>query len=348
MNTNKFYIALALALGISTISYACTGISLKSKNNNTIVARTIEWAASDMNPYCVLVPAGYISTQLGCEVKYSYTGLASYDPQYVLEGLNEKGLSAGLFYFPGCGKYPDPCDTSGLYKLYDVHLVSYVLATCSTLEEVKATISGLLIQSMDQSAPTVHWRFIQQDGKQIVFEIIDGKYVFYDNPVGVLTNSPSFDYHLTNLHNYVNLTTGRSADNDLGNLHLRSFSAGTALHGLPGDFSSPSRFVRASFASNTAPILETNFETVCQAFHIMNLFDIPVGMQIGQAESMIDIPSSTQFTVATDLQGLKLYYRTMYNSRIRCVDLSRINPKKSRYTVLPLDKDRVESVEMLF
>lgn len=348
MNTSKFYITLALALSISTLSYACTGISLKSKNNSTIVARTIEWAASDMNPYCVLVPAGHTSAQLSYKVRYSYTGLAAYDPQYVLEGLNEKGLSAGLFYFPGCGKYPDPSKALGKTKLYDVELVSYILANCSSLEEVKECIRGLYIQSMDPNAPTVHWRFIQKDGAQIVFEIIDGEYVFYDNPVGVLTNSPAFDYHLTNLNNYVNLTTGRSADNNLGNMHLRSFSAGTALHGLPGDFSSPSRFVRASFASNTAPILETTFETVCQAFHIMNLFDIPVGMQIGQNETMIDIPSSTQFTVATDLQGLKLYYRTMYNSSIRCVDLSRINLKKSTYTVMPLDKDRSESVEMLF
>ena len=89
-------------------------------------------------------------------------------------------------------------------------------------------------------------RFDEPSGRQIVLEIIDGKCVFYENNLGVLTNSPSFDWQLTNLNNYVNLLPGRTELHTLGNMSLSSFGGGSAMLGLPGDFTPPSRFVRAA------------------------------------------------------------------------------------------------------
>lgn len=333
--------AAALAIGFAPHSDACTGMELKTKNGEVVMARTIEWSGSDMNTFYVVVPKAYTP-----DTKYAFTGVAVELPQYIMEGVNEKGLSAGLFYFPDYGKYEE--EANGKTSVSDFELVGYILSRCATIDEVKSTIAGLHIHGIDPRSSTVHWRFIEESGRQVVLEIIDGKQVFYENTVGVLTNSPSFDYHLTNLNNYVNLMPGRAGANTIGRLEMTSFSGGTGMLGLPGDFSSPSRFVRVAFLQNTAPVRETALETVTQAFHLLNNFDIPIGMQFAKGEEVVDIPSATHVTVASDLSGHKLYFRTLHNCEIRCIDLNRINFKKTGYVCKPLDKVKAETIHQIF
>jgi choloylglycine hydrolase len=117
--------------------------------------------------------------------------------------------------------------------------------------------------------------------------------------------------------------------------------------GLPGDFTAPSRFVRAAFFQTTSPTWETGFETVMQAFHILNNFDIPVGSQHAKADIPKGLPSATQFTAATDQTAMRFYYRTAWNSNIRCIDLRSIDFTKVRYQSAPLDKTQEQPVEML-
>jgi choloylglycine hydrolase len=117
--------------------------------------------------------------------------------------------------------------------------------------------------------------------------------------------------------------------------------------GLPGDFTSPSRFVRAAFFQTTAPVLDTGFDTVVQAFHILDNFDIPIGSQHAQADIPKGLPSATQFTAATDQTAMKLYYRTAWNSNIRCIDLMSINFHNVKYQSHPLDTVTVQPVELV-
>ena len=105
--------------------------------------------------------------------------------------------------------------------------------------------------------------------------------------------------------------------------------------------------MRAAFFQSSAPVKEKVGDTVAQAFHILNNFDIPVGSQYSQNETPADIPSATQFTAASDLSGLKLYYRTMHNSSIRCIDLSKINFAKARFLSRPLDGKMQENIVMV-
>ena len=117
--------------------------------------------------------------------------------------------------------------------------------------------------------------------------------------------------------------------------------------GLPGDFTSPSRFVRASFYETTAPDSATGFDAVIQAFHILNNFDIPIGSQHVKSEIPKGMPSATQFTAVTDQKAMKLYYRTASNSNIRCIDLMHIDFSKVRFQSHPLDNTQVQPVEMV-
>ena len=117
--------------------------------------------------------------------------------------------------------------------------------------------------------------------------------------------------------------------------------------GLPGDYTPPSRFVRAAFFSATAPVLPSGFETVTQAFHILNSFDIPVGVQHKQGTVPVGLPSATQFTTATDLNALKFYYRTAWNQNIRCIELQNIDFSRIKFRATPLDNSTTQPVEVI-
>lgn len=356
MNTKLSAILLAgLGLASQIPNYACTGITLKSRDGATIAARTIEWAESVMNTMYVVVPRNeelQSFTPSGIDgvmfkAKHGYVGLAVEQKEFMVEGINEKGLSAGLFYFPNYGKYESYEASLKDKCLADFQVVSYVLAECSTTDEVKEALSKVRIINIDPRSSTVHWRFTEPSGKQIVLEIVNEVMHFYDNPLGVLTNSPGIEWHWTNLSNYINLQPGNAPEHNFGPVEMKSLGHGSGMLGLPGDFTPPSRFVRATFFQLTAPQQTEAQESVFQAFHILNNFDIPTGTELPFGKAPADMPSATQFTVASDTHNRMIYYRTMYNNNIRCIDLKRIDFEKVKYHSRALDETKNQPVEMI-
>ena len=356
MNTKLSALLLAtVGLTSQISSYACTGITLKSKDGGTVAARTIEWAESVMNSLYVVVPRNQElqsltpsgTDGLKFKTKYGFVGLAVEQKEFMVEGVNEKGLSAGLFYFPNYGKY-QPFDPMQKDKsLADFQVVSYVLAKCSSINEVKRELEKVRIINIDPRSSTVHWRFTEPSGRQVVLEIVDEVMHFYENPLGVLTNSPGIEWHWTNLNNYINLQPGNAPEHPFGPLDMKAFGHGSGMLGLPGDFTPPSRFVRAAFFQLTAPQQPNAEGCVFQAFHLLNNFDIPAGTELPMGKASVDLPSATQFTVATDTDNRMIYYRTMYNSNIRCIDLKTIDFNQVKYQSYPLDETKKQPVEMV-
>ena len=335
---------------------ACTGITLHTTSGQTVTARTIEWAGNDLESRYTIVPRGYQQhsylpdgTQKGMmfRAKYGYVGLAVQQAEFVVEGVNEKGLAAGLFYFPEYGEYEEYDHSKSATTISDLQLVSYILGKCSTIDEVKEALKDVHIVTIDPRGSTVHWRFTEDSGRQIVLEIIGKKLRFHENKLGVLTNSPSFDWQLTNLNNYVNLRTGAIKQSEIGNMTLSSFGGGSGLHGIPGDMTPPSRFVRAAFFQSSAPKHASTDKTIEQAFHILNNFDIPAGIQFTKEQQVPDIPSATQWTVATDIKNRRIYYRTMHNATIRCFNLQDIDFRKVKYQSSPLDQEKKQPIEII-
>ncbi|MDO4755179.1 MAG: linear amide C-N hydrolase, partial [Parabacteroides sp.] len=222
-----------------------------------------------------------------------------------------------------------------------------VLGECSTVDEVKRTLRNVRVVNIDPRSSTVHWRFTEASGRQIILEIVEGEMRFYDNPLGVFANSPGIEWHWTNLNNYMNLEPGTLPQHNFGPLEMKSFGHGNGLVGLPGDFTPPSRFVRATFFQLTAAQQAKAEESVFQAFHLLNNFDIPTGSEQPWGESPADVPSATQFTVVSDTHNCMVYYRTMYNSNIRCIDLKAIDFNKVKFQYEPLDTIKIQPVEMI-
>lgn len=241
---------------------ACTGITLKTADGTSIPARTIEWGGSDLNSKYVIVPRGYTQQSyipggqkngLQFTAKYGYVGLAVEQEEFVAEGLNEKGLSAGLFYFPRYGQYEAYSEANRQSSIADLQLVAWILGNFSTVDEVIEGMKDVHVVAIDPRASTVHWRITEPSGRQIVIEITEGKVNVFENKLGVLTNSPGFEWQMTNLNNYVNLYPGTAQAKTLDGTALTSFGAGSGFLGIPGDVTPPSRFVRAAFYQATAP-----------------------------------------------------------------------------------------------
>ena len=253
-----------------------------------------------------------------------------------------------MFYFPGYGQYPEFDPQQKSTTVADLQLVPWILGRCRTVEEVEAAVRELRVVSIDPRASTVHWRFADVSGRQVVLEIINGQPRFYENKLGVLTNSPGFDWQMTNLNNYVNLRSGSTTAQWLGHdTELVPFGAGSGFLGIPGDVTPPSRFVRAAFYQSSAPRQDSALQTVLQCFRILGSFEIPIGIEFSAGEPPTDIPSATQWTSAADLMNRKIYYNTMYNSAIRCIDLRQIDFSRVKYRSVPLDETKHQSVETL-
>lgn len=337
-------------------SWACTGITLTVKDGSKVVARTIEWGGSNLNSQYVIVPRGYEQSsyipggqQNGMKftARYGYVGLAVEQKEFIAEGLNEAGLSAGLFYFPGYGKYEAYNPANQSTSIADLQLVAWILGNCSTVDEVVKAIKTVHVVAIDPRASTVHWRITDTTGRQVVLEIIEGEPRFYESKLGVLTNSPGYEWQLTNLNNYVNLYPGSAEPKEFGDIKLASFGAGSGFLGMPGDVTPPSRFVRAAFYQTTAPQQPTAIVAVNQSFQILNNFDIPIGIEFQAGQTPTDIPSATQWTSSADLANRMLYYRTMYNSAIRCLDLKAIDFSRVKYQAHPLDNTQQQPIQMI-
>lgn len=354
----RIFLLLGIALFAANWSgvQACTGITLHTQQGDVVTARTIEWAAEALNSGYVVVPRGHKQqsflpdgTQNGKRftAKYGYVGLTVEQPEFVMNGMNEAGLEAGLFYFPAYGQYEAYDEALKTQTISDFQLVAWILSSFKSVDEVKTALPLIHVVGIDPRSSTVHWRVTEPGGRQMVIEITDGQAHFYENTLGVLTNAPGFEWHLTNLNNYINLSTGTINTRKVGDLTLTAFGGGGGLHGIPGDMTPPSRFVRAAFFQASAPKLASAEETVTEAFHILNNFDIPVGVQFAEGQTVADIPSATQWTIACDLQGRRIYYRTMYNATIQCIDLNRINFRTVKYQKAALDKEKKQPVEQV-
>ena len=163
-----------------------------------------------------------------------------------------------------------------------------------------------------------------KSGKSLVIEPLDGKLVLYDNPLGVMANSPTFDWHMTNLRNYVALNPNNVPPVSIFGQTFKQLGQGSGMLGLPGDFTPPSRFVRAAVFSATA-IPEKNADKgIQQVFHILNNFDIPVGAARDAHDGVI-YSDYTMLTVARDSKNNRFFYHTYNDQTLRMVDLSKFD-----------------------
>ena len=324
---------LVAALSFVPVAQACTGIRLIAKDGGVIAARTLEFGV-DLHSNVLVVPAGTTLTGslpgggkgISYTTKHGFLGANAEGLTAIVDGLNDQGLYVGLFYFPDYASYADATKENASRAMAPHEYANWLLGNFASVDEVKANFDKVVLVPVVLDAikqvPPVHFVVQDRSGKAVVIEPINKSLKIYDNPLGVLTNSPSFDWHMTNLRNYVNLTATNLPPLGLGGITLAQFGQGSGLRGLPGDFTPPSRFVRAVAFSQSAIQSATASEAVLQAFHILNNFDIPYGAVRDTAGGQVHAEFTT-WTSASDLKNLRWYFRTFGDQSIRSVDLTK-------------------------
>ena len=347
--------AFIVCLALVPTGTACTNITIKPKDGSIIRARTMEFGLAPAD--LIIIPRGAglaadDSSKIGLKwnAKYGVIGANMVGLQIVTDGLNEKGLSGGTFMFNnGYAVYPKVTKEDEGKVLASGDVVTYVLTNCATVAEAVETLKKAAVRDCIFKdwgyAPQFHYLFTDAAGHCAVIEYVADGMKVYDNPIGVITNSPPFDWHQTNLNNYINLSVFNPAPIKVDGVTLTEPSAGGGMFGLPGDFGAPSRFIRAVTYEQTALQAQTAEEGIQQAFHILNLFDIPKGAVREKLPGGKVMSEFTDWTCASDVTNLRFYIRTYNDSRIRMLDLKRCNIESGNPVIIKLDqKEEIEDL----
>lgn len=270
----------------------------------------------------VLTPESYplnFKSTPPCEKHYAIIGMAAVFDSYPLyaDGMNENGLCIAALKFQNNAHYCNSA-SNGKTMVAPYELIPYVLGKCRNLNEAKALLSGIDISDIpfNDNLPLspLHWHIADNSGSITVERTKTGMNV-YDNPSDVLTNNPPFPFHLQNLAMYSRL----SPEYETGNEEFRPFGAGFGGIGLPGDFSSASRFVRAHFLLKNS---SNEFGGTTQIFRILDNVAIPCGAVLTSEKKN----HYTTYSCCMDAKNKSYFFKT-YTGCVREIRLTDENSK---------------------
>lgn len=355
--TKKLAAALAGAalLAQPAIATACTSIFIKTGDGGYVYGRTMEFGVP-LNSRAIVIPRnleisgtgpdGKAGSGLHWKGKYGVIGLNAFGLPVVADGMNERGLVGGLLYLPALAQFQEVSAAEAKQSIASFELLTYLLTSFATVDEVKENLPKIRVNRADLSAMKmplpIHVTLHDARGASIVIEYIKGELNIHDNPTGVLTNAPAFDWHLANLGQYANLNPSEPQPLKVGDLTLSAPSTGAGLHGLPGDVLSPSRFVRAFFFSHYVPTPANVDEGVSAVRHIMNNFDIAPGAVVTSAASAagggVNGIEITEWTVYADVKNVRYYFTTYDNPALQVIDAAKVNLNATAPATFPITR----------
>ena len=225
------------------------------------------------------------------------------------EAVNERGLYIAGLNYVGNAKYHSAKE--GMINITPYELIPYLLSKCQNISQVKAELLkiNLIDIPFSRELPNAELHFFIADRSgSIVAEPDEGGLSIYDNPIGVLTNNPSFPIQVHNLYKYATLSNEPLSKRTSGKLPLIEYSRGMGAIGLPGDLSSESRFARAVFHRQYS----IKSDTPCEIFHLLSSVAMPRGsIKFGEEYE------HTAYSSAADLERIIYYYKT-YDSAAIC------------------------------
>ncbi len=302
----------------------CTAITYKTKNHYFGRNLDLEYSYKET---VTITPRNYsfkFRKVNDINNHYAIIGMAYVADNYPLyyDAINEKGLGMAGLNFPTNADYKE--ERSDKDNIAPFEFIPWILSQCANIDDAKKLLSKINIVNINFSeqlpASPLHW-IIADKENSITVECVKEGLKIYDNPVGVLTNNPTFDIHMFNLNNYMSLSIEQPVNNFSKKLNLETYSRGMGALGLPGDLSSASRFVKATFTKMNSISGDSESESISQFFHILGSVDQQRGcVHMGNDKYEITIYSS-----CCNLDKGIYYYTTYENSQITGVDMNKEN-----------------------
>lgn len=312
----------------------CTAISFLAKSHYFGRNLDFEYAFGEQ---VAITPRNYAFPFL-CAVpiqsQYAMIGMAMVDHGYPLyfDATNECGLSMAGLYFPDNAVYRPLI--SGMDNITPFEFIPWILRQCKNISQAKNLLQRLNLvnipYSEQQPLSPLHWLISDREHSLVVEPMADN-IVIYDNPVGVLTNNPPFDYHMYNLSNYLNVTREEATNRFSENHQITPYCRGMGGIGLPGDLSSASRFVRATFTMVNSVCDQSAESEISQFFHILGSVSQQKGcVRVGEGYE------KTIYTSCCDTDSGIYYYTTYNNSQITGIAMQNTDLNGRELSVFPL------------
>ena len=311
---------------------ACTEIRVNAKDSTVITTRSMEFEV-DLKSEIVTQPRGKIFVSKAPEStkglqwtnKYGYVYMNALGYPIAVDGLNEEGLSFGALYLPGYAEYQTVPSGQGEKALWNLDFGSWILGNFKNVEEVRKALGSIYVwQDSAIVISPLHFNITDAHGNSIIVEYTADGLKVYDNKLGVLTNSPPYDWHIANISNYLNLSPYNPDSISFNGETFSPLGQGAGLVGLPGDWSPPSRFIKSAMMVHLADTPQNSDEAVNLALHFLNVVDIPKGVSRivldGKEEQ-----DYTQWIVVRDLTNRRYMFRTYENMQLRSVDLNKLD-----------------------
>lgn len=306
----------------------CTGIKITATNGDIFFGRTMDLATPmfredpgfNLLESIVTVPAGTkMPSQLNAwEAKYAFMGIGLKGTIEIFDGVNEFGLSGDAQVLKECTwKTSDQLKNSSLIPCLSEEFISYILTNFKSVAEIRKEYRHYCLHEQPSIYNEknfhmpLHYTFIDPTGDGIVLEPVqDGEFKLYDF-LDVVTNSPEYDYHQVNIRNYIGLGTIDKTEarkiNDHVTLQPIEGGTGYGLFGLPGDYTSPSRFVRSFYLKNFLDAFERE-RGVYQLYAIFRSVMIPRGLE--HASESQPLTDFSRYWVGYDITKKTLYVQT--------------------------------------
>lgn len=314
----------------------CTSIAMNTED--FYFGRTMDIEYS-FNEKVVFTPRNYpIAFRRNDTLRrhYAMLGMASVVEDYPLyaEAVNERGLCIAGLNFPDNAYYP-PKEDPLKKNISPFELILWICAKCASVTDAKELLASTQLTDIpfsdDLPLASLHWHIADRECS-IVLESTRNGLEIYDNPVGVLTNNPGFNFQTTNLCQYMNLTTTCPKNCFTNIKSLVPFGQGLGSFGLPGDYSPASRFVKAAYLSMNSVCEKDEMSSVSQLFHILD----SVSMVRGSVVTSGDLYDTTTYACCMNATQGRYYYKTYSNSQLTAVDLHKENLDADSLKTYPL------------
>ena len=315
----------------------CTAVTYKT--NDFYFGRTLDYDFS-YSEEVTITPRNYplVFRNTGTiKSHYAIIGMAHVTENYPLyyDAVNENGLGMAALNFVGNAHYNKEKPDSD--NIAQFEFIPWILGQCASVNDAKKLLRKINITdtpfSNNLPVAQLHW-IIADRNEALTVESVKEDIRIYDNPVGVLTNNPPFDEQLFQLNNYINLSPEEPANRFSRKIPLTAYSRGMGALGLPGDLSSGSRFVRASFVKMNSVSGNSEEESVSQFFHILNSVDQQKGCCV-VSENQYEI---TIYTCCCNADKGIYYYTTYGNHQITAVNMFATSLDSSELIRFPLIK----------
>lgn len=324
-----------------SFSFGCSAVSWETGDGKHLWGRNFDFDRFAAGSQVTYVPRE-AKICLNTEGKGAYeaaeyaavgTGLLLEGAVPVLyEGINEKGLMGGQLYYREFASFSEE-NAQGKQSLQPPFLVIYLLSQCASTDEAAEKIREISLSSvplLGSEAP-IHWCFSDRTGEMIIIEPDRDGVKIYRNTMGVMTNSPSYPWHRLNLLNYSQIRDLDYGELSINHDRIRQCFSGSGALGMPGDWSSPSRFVRLSFLKKYGVKGRNEEEGIAFLFRLLGSAAFPYGIvQVPVKENLTEYDKEvspydyTIYTCGMCGESLRYYWMTYENSQVQYVELDKL------------------------